>query len=157
MSDLPDETPRVRNTPETYLGSLRMQYYFPNGRINNDSYKNLKLSPDIPVNSFSLGGDWTVENEYSESGSNAVLECKFTAQKVFLVMRSSVSDGGKIRVLLDGKPLDANNSGVDVVNGFVPITSDRLYNLIDLKGGPGTYLLRIEFTPGVQVFAFTFG
>ncbi len=157
MSDLPDETPRVRNSPETYLGSSRMQYYFPNGRIGNGSYKDLTISSNIPVNSFTLGGDWVVMDEYSTSGSNAALEYRFLANKVFLVMRPKNGSEGKVRVSLDGKPVDSSSSGKDVVNGFVPITSDRLYELIDLKGNRGEHLLRIEFSPGIEIFAFTFG
>src|SRR3989344_4033996 len=108
MSDLPDETPRVRNSPETYLGSLRMQYYFPNGRIDRGSYKNLKTTNNISVNSFTLGGDWTVMDEYSTSDSNAVLEYNFQADKVFLVMRPQNGLEGKVRVLLDGKVVDSS-------------------------------------------------
>jgi len=157
MSDLPDETPRVRNSPETYLGSLRMQYYFPNGRIDRGSYKNLKTTNNISVNSFTLGGDWTVMDEYSTSDSNAVLEYNFQADKVFLVMRPQNGLEGKVRVLLDGKVVDSSNAGKDVINGFIPITSDRLYELINLKGNRGTHLLRLEFSPGIEIFAFTFG
>lgn len=157
MLDLPDETPRVRNSPETYLGSQRMQYYFPNGRIENGSYKNLKTASNIPLNSFTLGGNWEVMSEYSTSDSNAVLEYRFLANKAFLVMRPKDGSEGKIRVLLDGKVVDNSNSGDDVANGFVPITSDRLYELIDLKDNRGEHLLRLEFSPGIEVFAFTFG
>ena len=155
VSTMPDETPKTRNSPETYLGSQRMEFYFPNGRVNSDSYRDLKTTLNIPVNSFTLGGDWEVTDEYSESVKNSVLEYNFSANKVFLVMRPHTE--GKIKVLLDGKGLDNSNSGSDVRNSFVPITSDRLYNLIDLKGNTGKHLLRIEFTPGIQIFAFTFG
>lgn len=157
MSGLPDETPRVRNSPETYLGSFRMAYYFPNDRIDNGEYKSLKASSGISTNSFTIGGDWTIMDEYSISGSNAVLEYKFLANKVFLVMRPKNGSEGKIRVLLDGKVVNSSNSGKDVVNGFIPITSDRLYELIDLRGNRGEHLLRLEFSPGIEVFAFTFG
>jgi cytochrome c biogenesis protein CcdA/thiol-disulfide isomerase/thioredoxin len=146
-----------QRTPETYLGSLRMEYYFPNGRINNDSYKGLKAASNFPVNSFTLGGDWIVTDEYSESGNNAVLEQKFYADKVYLVMRPKDGAERKVRILLDGKAVDSSNAGIDVRNGFIPVTSDKLYNLIDLRGNRGEHLLRIEFTPGIQIFAFTFG
>jgi len=151
-SNMPDETPKIRNSPETYLGASRMEYYYPNGRINIGSYNNLKTSSGIPTNSFTLGGNWIVSEEYSESGSNAVLEYKFFASKVFLVMKPrSTSSGqarteGKVKVILDGKEV-----------GFIPINSDKLYDLINLQGNPGEHLLRLEFSPGIQVFAFTFG
>jgi cytochrome c biogenesis protein CcdA/thiol-disulfide isomerase/thioredoxin len=156
-TEMADETPRMRLTPETYLGTGRMQYYFPNGGINKGTYKNLKKSSSLPLNTFTLEGDWTVSDEYSEAGSNAALEQKFYANKVFLVMSTKGGRDGKVRILLDGKVVDNSNSGSDVTNGFVPINMDKLYNLIDLQGKNGEHLLRIEFSPGIQVFAFTFG
>lgn len=157
ISGLPDETPTVQNSPETYLGSQRMQYYFPNGRIGNGIYKNLEINSDTPVNSFTLGGDWTVMDEYSTSGSKAVLEYNFFANKVFLVMRSENGTKGSVSVFIDGKKVDASSTGSDSANGVVTVDSDRLYNLIDLKDTAGEHLLRLEFSPGIQIFAFTFG
>ncbi len=158
MSGLPDETPRVKNSPETYLGLSRMQYYFPNGRIEKGSYKNLKTANSIPVNFFTLGGDWIVMDEYSTSGKNAVLEYKFSANKAFLVMRAKdVGDIRTVRVFLDGKLVDATSSGSDPERGTITVNEDRLYNLIDLKGSRGEHLLRLEFSPGIEIFAFTFG
>lgn len=144
-------------TPETYLGSLRMEYLYPNGNTRNGVYQNLQIQKNIPLNSFTLGGSWMVADEYSESVKDSVLEQRFNAQKVFLVMRSKNKEGGKVRVLLDGKDVDATNSGKDVVNGFIPVASDTLYEIIDLKRNLGEHLLRIELSPGIQVFAFTFG
>lgn len=157
MSDMPDETPRGQRSPETYIGANRMQYYYPNGSVSPGNYPGLKVSKSIPVNSFTLGGDWDVAEEYSSSMKDSVLEYNFYADKVFLVMKPANANGGKVRILLDGKVVDSANAGIDVQNGFIPITSDRLYELINLHGKSGEHLLRIEFSPGVQVFAFTFG
>ena len=62
-----------------------------------------------------------------------------------------------VRVFLDGKLVDTASSGSDPVRGAVTVNSDRLYELVDLKGNHGTHLLRLEFSPGIEVFAFTFG
>lgn len=156
LVNMPDETPREQMSPETYIGTARMQQYYPNGAINNGTYDDLKLQKGIPVNSFDFGGNWIVANEFSTTGKNAVLEYNFSADKVFLVMKP-VSEG-KVRVLLDGKVVNKLNAGSDVnEGGYIPVTSDKLYNLINLHGNPGQHLLRLEFTPGIQVFAFTFG
>ncbi len=158
MTKIPDNTPTVRNSPETYLGSTRMEYYFPNGNIQNGDYKNLEKTSGISVNSFTLGGNWIITDEYSESGVDAVLEYRFTASKVFLVMKPKQGTEGKVRVYIDGQIPDASSAGIDLnSNGYLPITSDRLYELINLDGKHGEHLLRIEFTPNIQVFAFTFG
>ena len=65
--------------------------------------------------------------------------------------------GDQVSILLDGKPI-GDASGADVVNGKVLLDTQRLYNLVDLKGKPGTHRLRVEFVdPGTSVYAFTFG
>lgn len=164
LSNMPDQTPSGVLSPETYLGFSRMEFYFPNGQVSKGDYKNLKISPNIPVNSFTLGGNWQIMDEYSVSGSNASLEYNFFADHVYLVMAppqsGSAPEGirsGVVKVFIDGKVVDAINAGADVKNGSVTIDSDRLYDLIDLHNNPGQHLLRLEFSPEIQVFAFTFG
>jgi hypothetical protein len=58
---------------------------------------------------------------------------------------------------LDGNPIDVSSAGSDVTGSYVTIDSDRLYNLVDLKGKTETHLLELEFSKGVAAFAFTFG
>ncbi|MBI2611730.1 cytochrome c biogenesis protein DipZ [Candidatus Gottesmanbacteria bacterium] len=158
MLDLTDETPKTRNTPESYLGSKRMEFYYP-GRFLNNGKHNLTLPENLPENTFSFGGDWTIKDEYAYAGKNAVLELNFNANKVFLVIRPSESQkNSTMKVLFDGKVVDKNNAGVDVKVGIVTIDSDRLYNLVDLKGSPSRHILRLEFqTEGISIYAFTFG
>lgn len=132
--DMPDQTPQTQLTPETYLGSARM-----------DS-TNLKFT-----------GDWKVESELRQAGKAATLELSFYASKVFLVIHPA-GKNDQVKVFLDGKIVDANVAGADVKDGIINIDKPRLYNLIDLKGQSGSHLLRLEFeTPGTRVFAFTFG
>ncbi len=156
LDEKPDETPKTRLSPETYLGSARMMYYFPNGALGNGT-QNLTLKQGISQNTYSLGGIWNITNEQAEAGESAVLELNFTAEKVFLVLRPG-NTISKIKVLLDGKAVDSTNAGTDVQDGIITVNTDRLYNLIDLKGKVENHILRLEFqTPGIEVFAFTFG
>ncbi|MBI4084535.1 MAG: hypothetical protein HY431_01375, partial [Candidatus Levybacteria bacterium] len=54
--------------------------------------------------------------------------------------------------------ISSKQAGIDVVNGIVTIDSDRLYELVDLKGEAENHILKLEFlTPGTEVYAFTFG
>lgn len=158
MQEMPDETPKSKLTPEIYLGSSRMSYYYPNGSLRNGK-QNLTLSQNISQNTFSLGGEWTIDDEYSIAGSKATLELNFYASKVFLVIRPSpTSPHSTVKVLLDGKVVDEKNSGIDVKNGLINIDSDKLYNIIDLKGKYSNHTLRLEFqTEGISIYAFTFG
>ena len=81
----------------------------------------------------------------------------FNAEKVYLVLKPGSSKSTRVKVLLDGKPVDMQTAGSDVQNGVVTVDTDRLYNLINLPEA-GDHILRLEFqTPGTQTFAFTFG
>lgn len=157
LDKMPDQTPTIQFSPETYLGSSRMQYYYPNGNTGNVN-QSFTLSDNLSQDSFSLGGEWNIVNDNAVTGKNAVLNYNFSADKVFLVLRPGSSKNAKVKVILDGKLIDSSNAGSDVQNGEVTIDSDRLYNLIDLKGNPGNHILKLEFEDiGIEVFAFTFG
>lgn len=152
-----DKPSSLRVSPETYLGSKRMQYYYPTGNLNVGS-KDFTLSPVISQNSFSLGGFWEIEDENAVTIKDSVLTYNFSANKVFLVLRPGDSKASKVKVYLDGKLVNNANSGTDVTNGELTVDTDRLYNLIDLKGKAGSHLLKLEFEDnGIEVFAFTFG
>lgn len=157
LQNMLDQTPKTQLSPETYLGSDRMQYYFPNGNTGN-VVQNFTLSESIPQNSFSLGGSWTITPDNAQTGANATLNYSFFADKVYLVLNPGSSKNAKVKIFLDGKLVDSSNAGADVQNGIINIDSDRLYNLIDLKGKTGAHILKLEFeTQGTEVFAFTFG
>lgn len=136
-----------------------MEYYFPSGNITSGTKQNFTISSSLPVNTFSLGGEWEISDEYAIAGKNASLEYRFNAGKVFLVMRpQSGTMQGKVKVVIDGKVSDQSNSGIDVKNGEVIIDRDRLYELINLQGKSEEHVLRLEFqTEGISLFAFTFG
>lgn len=159
LENMPDQTPRTRTSREAYLGSQRMQYYYPNGSVGNGK-QTFTLSNNLPDNNFSFGGEWNITDERAQAVKNPVLQFNFTASKVFLVLRpgSAPNGQGKVKVFLDGKLVTTSNAGEDVKDGIVTIDTDRLYTLIDLKGKTETHILRLEFqTPGLEAFAFTFG
>lgn len=152
-----EETIQTPRTPETYLGSNRMEYYFPSGSLGNGT-RTTTLATSLPENMFSLGGEWTITPEHAVAGKNAVLNLHFTGQKVFLVMRPGTNTTGTVRVYLDGKPIQASDAGKDVKNGIVTINKDTLYTLVELQKPSEGRILQLEFqTPGIEVFAFTFG
>jgi thiol-disulfide isomerase/thioredoxin len=154
---MPDETPKSRNSPETYLGSDRMQYYYPNGNIDSGK-QSFILSNNLSENSFSLGGNWNITNDRATAGENALLNYRFSANKVFLVLKPGSAKQGKIKVYLDNQVVDLTNEGEDVRDGIVTVDTDRLYTIINLHEKVGRHILKLEFqTPGVEAFAFTFG
>jgi hypothetical protein len=131
-----------------------MQYFFPNGSVSNGVSDFVLQSP--PNNSFSLGGKWSITDEYAQTVSNSTLTYNFTAQKVYLVM-APTGKNQSVKVFLDGQLISSDNSGSDVKNGVVNIDRDRLYSLVNLKDGSTNHTLLLEFSNGVKAFAFTFG
>ncbi|MBI4226281.1 cytochrome c biogenesis protein DipZ, partial [Candidatus Roizmanbacteria bacterium] len=159
MVDLEEQTPRVRLTPETYLGLARMERLASaeEPSISEETYTTPEL---LPRDFFALGGVWNIQDEFSSAKKGSVLELRFYANKVFLVITpQDMSD--KIKVYLDGKLADASNVGKDVQDGYVVFNKNNpnsLYNLIDLGESAGEHLLRLEFeTEETKIFAFTFG
>lgn len=157
LADMPDQTPTLRFSPETYLGAERMEYYNQGGNTGIVQ-QTFTLNENPNKDRFSLGGKWNITDENAVSEKNATLAYRFFADRVFLVLRPGEAKQGKVQVLLDGKPVTAQNAGADVKNGTITVDQDRLYNLIDLQGKPGEHTLKLIFqTPGVEAFAFTFG
>lgn len=143
-------------SPETYLGSLRMEYLVGIGKAGIGPQQ-FVLAENVPVNQFSLGGGWLIQTEHAKANQNAVIVYNFTAEKVYLVMNPGQTPG-KVKVFINGKVANNKNAGKDVKDGIVTVDRDRLYELIDLKGKTENHLLRLEFlTPGIEAFAFTFG
>ncbi len=160
LNNMKDQTPTAQISPETYLGSTRMQYYYPNGSIGNGT-QSFTLSEVIPQNSFSYGGTWNITAENAIAGSNAVLNYNFTASHVYIILRpGSIASptSGKVKVYLDGKVIDPSVAGSDVQNGIVSVDVDRLYNIVNLHGRTENHILKLEFqTPGIEAYTFTFG
>ncbi|MBI4137523.1 cytochrome c biogenesis protein DipZ [Candidatus Roizmanbacteria bacterium] len=155
--DMPDETPRFNQTPETYVGLGRMQYYVGTTTPKQGQNSFPTDTTVSQVNRFTFGGDWLLSEEYAQSGENAELTIRFNANDVFLVI-TPAQEGDRARVVLDEKLIGEDQSGKDVSDGIVTLDTDRLYDLVDLRGNRGEHTLQLEFlSPGTQVFAFTFG
>ncbi|MFL5817292.1 MAG: cytochrome c biogenesis protein DipZ [Conexibacter sp.] len=140
-------------TPESYLGSMRAER-FANGTIfpGRQDYGD---APDPRQDALSYGGVWDVGKENATAGPDAALELRFGARRVFLVL-GSPGQPRRMRVLLDGKPIPDALAGADVHGGVATISSQRLYDLVDLPT-VGRHLLRLEPEDGVEGYAFTFG
>ena len=144
-------------TPELYLGFSRMQYFATPYQLMPDK-KYIYSSPEvISRDSFAFSGEWEVGSEYSMPSQSANLILEFEAKEVFLVMRPVNDLEGRIKVYLDGEPVDSAKDGEDVKEGVVLVDTDRLYKLIRLDT-PGQHNLRLEFQDAnVEIYAFTFG
>lgn len=141
------------NTPETYLGYLRISNTENLNEILKDKEKDYGENNSPSPNSFSFEGRWSVMSEYSSPRKGSRLILNFESKEVFLVAKPK-GNNSKLKVFIDGK---LQYFGDDNNQGIVTIDSDRLYKLINLPK-PGRHILKLEFMDdSSEVFAFTFG
>jgi cytochrome c biogenesis protein CcdA/thiol-disulfide isomerase/thioredoxin len=139
-------------TPESYLGAERAGN-FTNGLIKTGRQNFTLQTPG--ENELSYGGEWKIGEQPVTAGKGARLDLNFGARRVYLVL-GSPGKPRRLKVMLDGKPIAAADDGSDVHNGYVTVTDERLYNLVEL---PKVEHHVLELVPeeGVQGYAFTFG
>jgi cytochrome c biogenesis protein CcdA/thiol-disulfide isomerase/thioredoxin len=137
---LADHTPDYQVTPESYLGSDRLDRY-SGSPLQAGHMAKYTLPFVLDQSQLAYGGYWNVGPQHIVAGKNAQLALHFAARKVHLVL------GGKgfVDVSLNGKLLRR-----------VHVTQDRLYTLLD-QGHDAEGRLDLHFTPGVDAYAFTFG
>ncbi|EJM86356.1 cytochrome c biogenesis protein DipZ [Pseudomonas sp. GM60] len=147
-------------SPETYVGYQRSEHFVPEASLAPDKLTTYYPPPQLALNDWSLGGQWTVGSERATSSAPASrIVYRFHARDLHLVLGPG-ADGRPVRfkVLIDGKaPGDAH--GTDVApDGSGSVTEQRLYQLVRQSGAVTDRTFSIEFLdPGVSAYAFTFG
>lgn len=141
---------------ETYFGSLRNSNQGIVDTKTPDGSTVYSRPDTITPNQLYLVGTWNITGEYAEQVSTqGSIIFQYHAKKVFLVMESDKQV--KATVLQDGKPVANIVAGEHVSNGTVSIQNEQLYRLIENQES-GSHTLELRFnTPGVKVYAFTFG
>jgi cytochrome c biogenesis protein CcdA/thiol-disulfide isomerase/thioredoxin len=141
-------------TPETYLGYERAEGFLPGPlRPGLGRYSGVK---DLPPVRFALSGTWDVTKEAAKAVTDAQIDGRVTARKVFLVLSSEGERPREVEVLIDGKPITASEAGDDVRAGRVTVSAERLYRLVSLDRVEDR-LVTLRLPPGVSGYAFTFG
>jgi hypothetical protein len=140
-------------TPETYLGAARAERFI-NPMLSPGGH-DFSASKSPPPNEFAYNGNWRIGLDSATAASGASLDLNFGARRVYLVLGSPGQDR-KVRVLLDGKPISSADAGSDVHGGVVTVSSQRLYNLVNLSKVEG-HVLELVPEAGVMGYAFTFG
>ncbi len=128
-------------SPETYLGAARLGAHTNEKIVPGSASYSLSAAP--PRDEVSFGGSWTIEGEYAQAGKDAVLTYSFSAARVYLVLAGE----GTVTVSLADHP---GASKVVKISG-----APALHPLVD--GAPTSDVLRLELSPGLQAYAFTFG
>jgi hypothetical protein len=109
----------------------------------------------LPLNGFAYGGRWRIDRESGTSVSDAVLNLRFQARRVFLVL-GSPRGPAEVEVELDGRPIPDPLAGEDVSGARATIDEQRLYRLVELPAA-GRHALSLRFESGISGYAFTFG
>jgi len=139
-------------TPETYLGAARAERF--TNPILSPGLHDFATPPPPALNEFAYHGRWRI-GLHSVTAVGGSLDLNFGARRVYLVLGSPAGPR-RMKVLLDGRPIAASLAGSDVHNGGVEVSSERLYELVDLPR-VGHHVLRLAPEPGVMGYAFTFG
>jgi len=130
-------------TRETYLGWGRGSSANANEDVPRDEAHDFGDGFTPESGMVALGGTWTVTEEYIEAGDDATLDLTFYAGSVHLVLAGE----GTVEVTLE------NRSGYSET-----VEVDGVSDLYDLwEGEPHSDTLHLEFSEGVQAYAFTFG
>jgi cytochrome c biogenesis protein CcdA/thiol-disulfide isomerase/thioredoxin len=137
---MPDETPTHLTTPESYLGTARIDRYV-GSTIAEGRETTYRFARTLPQNDLSYAGRWVVGRERIVAGGGARLRVHFRAQHVYLVLGGE----GRLRALVDGRSVRT-----------IRVNGDRLYTILDLPQLVDA-VLELRFTPGISAFAFTFG
>jgi hypothetical protein len=135
-----DATPRELQTPESYLGSERLQRYV-GSRIRPGVAAGYTFATALAEDELTYAGTWRVERQQIVAGAGARLRLHFRAQFVYLVLGGR----GTVHALVDGTPTRSFR-----------VDADRLYTILSGTSSRDG-ILELRFSPGVTAYAFTFG
>ena len=141
-TDVPDRTPQLQTTPESYLGYHYSEANLYEESVTPDAMVTYQSPGSLPQDTFAFGGHWDIGSEGAVAGAAATLSLHYQAQDVYLVLGGT----GTVTVSVDG----ASSRTVTVAG------EPRLYQLV----GPGPYgrgTLTLNVSPGVDAYDFTFG
>ena len=138
-TSVPDTTPSDPDqTPETYLGTERAQYYAGGTAYQTGQFT---LPAAISAGTFALGGSWAVGQQSITAGKDATIALAYHASHVYLDV------GG---------------------TGTLTVTADGTTRVIRVSGAPDIYTVATEqpakdgtviigLSPGLAAYSFTYG
>jgi cytochrome c biogenesis protein CcdA/thiol-disulfide isomerase/thioredoxin len=137
-----DTTLSAGRTPELYVADNRPGYVGSPRYIKSASTDYSFAPQPQPRDTYGLAGQWSTTSDGLVSGPNARVQLHFRASKVFHVMGGN----GTVRVSRVGHP--DRIIRVSGVPDLYPLVSGR--TIVNET-------LTMSYSPGVQVFTFTFG
>jgi thiol-disulfide isomerase/thioredoxin len=140
-TEVADTTPAdAGQTPETYLGGEREQYY--DGSVPYKAGTEKFAAPaTLADNEYSLSGTWTIAQESITALSGATVTESYHASYVYL----DVGGSGTLTVTSGGTTRAIRVSGAPDIYTVASATS------------PADGTVTIKLSPGLQAYSFTFG
>jgi thiol-disulfide isomerase/thioredoxin len=152
-----EEFEHSSKTPELYFG-----YDFTYGRNqlgNSEGFQPEKevtysIPKELRGNFFYLDGTWkNLSDRMVLTSDTGRIVLPYFAKQLNIV----ASGESELFVLLDGKPISAEDAGSDVIEGKVVTSESRLYNLASTQE-PAGHVIEVRITkPGFEIYTFTFG
>ncbi len=139
-TDIPDTTPTVTQTPETYLGAARENSY-AGASSQGSGVQEFRFPPAVPDDEFALSGVWKVSDERLTASRDARIRLNFQANDVYL----DVSGTGTITATAFGKSRAYRVSG-----------APNIYTVVHQQD-PKRGSLDVTLSPGLSAYSFTFG
>jgi thiol-disulfide isomerase/thioredoxin len=146
-------------TPETYVGYGRGENLASPGGAAFDRSRTYEIPERLPLNSWALGGDWTLGSEkVALDAAGGSIAYRFHARDAHLVLLPGQGTPVPFRVRLDGAAPGADH-GVDVgADGAGLLDAGRLYQLVRQQGPVRERTVEITFAgPGAEAYVWTFG
>jgi cytochrome c biogenesis protein CcdA/thiol-disulfide isomerase/thioredoxin len=145
-----------RQTPETYLGSVRASNFVNDKAIAAAPVQTFTPASKLEKNQWTLGGTWEVEDKKIIARGNSSLKFHIASKETYLVAGSSQSQA--ISVLLNGQPISASGAaGSDVKDSALSISEYKLYRLVKYAEFRDDGILELRVPDGVELHVFTFG
>jgi cytochrome c biogenesis protein CcdA/thiol-disulfide isomerase/thioredoxin len=140
-TDVPDMTPDdADQTPETYLGDEREQYYSGPTSYASGTHQ-FTPAASVTANSYTLSGTWTVASQSITAGSGAQISLAYHASEVYL----DVGGTGTLTVSGSGSAKVIRVSG-----------APDIYTVAS-SAAASSGTVTIKLSPGLSAYSFTFG
>jgi thiol-disulfide isomerase/thioredoxin len=158
----PQAAPDFRDleSGETYVGYAQAADFVYPGGLRRDVEQMYHPPRDLPLNRWSLSGDWTAGEEFATSGgSSAAVTHRFHARDLHMVLAPAMPNRPvRVRVTLDGQAPGPDH-GWDVGgDGSGLVDRPRMYQMVRQAGpvADRTFALQV-LDPGLRIYVFTFG
>ena len=142
MTQVADATPTGILSPETYLGTARLDPARYVGKAPVAGREALyRFGAGLAQNVLAYDGHWRLLPQQAIAGQGARLRFHFVARNVYVVLGGR----GSVEVLAGGRPVKT-----------IAVSEYRLYTAVS---APKTRdaVLELRLSPGVRAYSFTFG